>query len=421
MPSMEATAMRVLDGTAVRSPSQLQDAYELFRLERQGNLVTPRTLEFYDLRIGEFFAWLGRDAPGVERIDGKLLQPETLHASHRAVHTFFAWAERDGYLVDGRLLRLPPPRKVRKEATLYHLTQLRAILGACRRPEETLAVRILVGSGVRISELSGLAVRGPDGLPDLMLDSLERGRAELRVRWDAGAKGRKARRVPITPQLALAVKRYVARDRPRVEAEALLVSAYGRAYRKWGLDAMMDRLEERVGSRTCACGDGPRRLQRVAALRVHERGARPGTEERLGRVRCHAVRLLLERQHRGGIKLECADDSVHRAKRRVAPAIEHIAERGPVDMRSRCELLVRQVRDDASALDLAAVQGPSHPSPPRWRRKRNPLSLWFPLRLDRELNLQPRRCTSSSCGHTYSRATHGFRCNDSTGPALTFC
>src|SRR5438105_12929071 len=68
MPAMEATAMKVLDGTAVRSPTQLQDAYELFRLERQGNLVTPRTLEFYDLRIGEFFAWLGRDAPGVERI-----------------------------------------------------------------------------------------------------------------------------------------------------------------------------------------------------------------------------------------------------------------------------------------------------------------------------------------------------------------
>jgi len=43
MPAMEATAMKVLDGTAVRSPTQLQDAYELFRLERQGNLVTPRT------------------------------------------------------------------------------------------------------------------------------------------------------------------------------------------------------------------------------------------------------------------------------------------------------------------------------------------------------------------------------------------
>lgn len=43
---MEATAMRALDRTAVPSPTQLQDAYELFRLERQGMLVTPRTVEF---------------------------------------------------------------------------------------------------------------------------------------------------------------------------------------------------------------------------------------------------------------------------------------------------------------------------------------------------------------------------------------
>lgn len=188
------------------------------------------------------------------RPDGRPLHAETVHASHRAVHTFMAWAERDGYVIDGRMLRLPAPRRPHKEPTLFHLTQLRAILAACRRSEETLAVRILVGSGVRISELSGLAVRGPDGLPDLMLDSLERGRAELRIRWDAGAKGRKARRVPITPQLALAVKRYVARDRIRSGTEVLLVNAYGRPYRKWGIDAMMDGLEERVGFRVHAHG-----------------------------------------------------------------------------------------------------------------------------------------------------------------------
>jgi hypothetical protein len=39
----------------------------------------------------------------------------------------------------------------------------------------------VVGSGVRESEVCGLAVRGPDGLSDLMLDSLTRGRVELRV------------------------------------------------------------------------------------------------------------------------------------------------------------------------------------------------------------------------------------------------
>jgi integrase len=44
-----------------------------------------------------------------------------------------------------------------------------------------------------------------------MTDSLGRGRVELRVRWDAGAKGRKSRRVPITPKLASTIKRYEAR------------------------------------------------------------------------------------------------------------------------------------------------------------------------------------------------------------------
>jgi len=52
-----------------------------------------------------------------------------------------------------------------------------------------------------------LALAGPDGLSDGMTESLGRGRVELRVRWDAGAKGPKSRRVPITPKLAAAIKR----------------------------------------------------------------------------------------------------------------------------------------------------------------------------------------------------------------------
>jgi integrase len=57
-------------------------------------------------------------------------------------------------------------------------------------------------------------VTAPDGLSDLMMDSMQRGRVELYVRWDGGAKGRKSRRVPITPKLAAALKRYEARHRP---------------------------------------------------------------------------------------------------------------------------------------------------------------------------------------------------------------
>jgi hypothetical protein len=45
MPAMEAVAMRVIDGTAARRKTPLEEAYEVFRLERQGNLVSIRTLD----------------------------------------------------------------------------------------------------------------------------------------------------------------------------------------------------------------------------------------------------------------------------------------------------------------------------------------------------------------------------------------
>ena len=103
-------------------------------------------------------------------------------------------------------------------------------------------MRLLVGAGLRASEPCGLAVVGPDGLPDVMSDSLTLGRVQLRVRWDAGAKGQKARRVPITPKLAAIVKRYEARHRPEVVHANLVINRYGRPYQRFGIDKMMDRL-----------------------------------------------------------------------------------------------------------------------------------------------------------------------------------
>lgn len=136
----------------------------------------------------------------------------------------------------------------------YHIAQVRKVLAACSPdvPTEDLMVRLLVGSGIRRAEVCGLAATASDGLPDLMEDSMQRGRVELRVRWDAGAKGRKSRRVPITPKLAAALKRYEARHRPDVEHPQLLISEHGRPYNMAGVDSMMDRLQVRVGFRVHA-------------------------------------------------------------------------------------------------------------------------------------------------------------------------
>ncbi len=85
-----------------------------------------------------------------------------------------------------------------------------------------------------------------------MTDSLGRGRVELRVRWDAGAKGRKSRRVPITPKLAAAVKRYEARHRPETDLPQLLINKAGRPYQGPGIKSMTDRITLRVGFRVHA-------------------------------------------------------------------------------------------------------------------------------------------------------------------------
>jgi integrase len=230
-------------------------------------------LGFYDAHVLPFLTWL--DGEGVSRFEhldvtharlyrarlastpgrhGRPLRPNTLHGSHRAIATFLRWAAREGYPVDARILDLSPPRVPDTEPTVYHIAQVRKVLVACSAdvPTEDLMVRLLLGSGIRRAEVCGLSVTAPDGLPDLMVDSMQRGRVELRVRWDAGAKGRKSRRVPITPKLAAALKRYEAQHRPDVEHPQLLISEHSRPYNVAGVDSMMDRLQVRVGFRVHA-------------------------------------------------------------------------------------------------------------------------------------------------------------------------
>ena len=92
-----------------------------------------------------------------------------------------------------------------------------------------------------------MAVVGPDGLSDVMTDSLGRGRVELRVRWNAGAKGRKSRRVPITLKLAASIKRYEARLGPETELPQLLINEHGGPFQNGGIKSIMNRLQLRTG------------------------------------------------------------------------------------------------------------------------------------------------------------------------------
>ena len=165
------------------------------------------------------------------------------------------------------------------------------------------------------------------------------------------------------------------------DLDVLLVNRLGRAYGKWGIDAMMDRLEERVGFHVHAHGFRHTfatvatqmgwNLERVRAAMGHadysvlQRYVCLSAERDLGpRPRgpnsspC-PERALREHQDGGGLKPQRMDHGMNGSECRIAPVIEHVAERRAVDMRSDGELLVRHVRDDSCTFDLANIECPS--------------------------------------------------------------
>src|SRR5712692_7484660 len=125
------TYMQVLQGTAGRPRSPLRSAYEHFRVELQGDLVSPKTLDFYGYMLEPFLGWLEAEHPeavGFEDLDVNLvrayraelagrpgprcrpLAPKSLAESHKALLTFLRWAQREGYPVNARCLALRRPR-----------------------------------------------------------------------------------------------------------------------------------------------------------------------------------------------------------------------------------------------------------------------------------------------------------------------
>jgi site-specific recombinase XerD len=157
--------MTVLQGGArERRRSPVEAAYEHFRLERQDNLVSAATLQHYDDMVLPFLAWA--DDEGAHRFEdlnvavlrayraelstrigshGRKLQPHSILDSHKALLTFFRWARAEGYEFDPRVLELQRPKVPDKEPDVYHIKQVKAILGASnpRVPQEDLIIRAL--------------------------------------------------------------------------------------------------------------------------------------------------------------------------------------------------------------------------------------------------------------------------------------
>ena len=163
------------------------------------------------------------------------LAENTVHGSFEVVKAFCNWAHREGYPVDPSVLRVRAPRVSQVEIETYSDTQLRAILAAVPAGWGRTAVLVLLGTGMRISELCSLQLEDFEDDGETTFLKIRKG------------KGAKFRRVPVSQQLRREVVRYLNRVRPESASQNLLLLANGRPVSRTSTANLFRRTRLRVG------------------------------------------------------------------------------------------------------------------------------------------------------------------------------
>ena len=128
----------------------------------------PRTIEWYQqkmawhLNTGQAGALSQLTAYELKRyLDGlrdRDLADNTIHGFFEVLRAFASWADREGYAVDPALLRVQAPKVAQKEVETYSTEQIERIFAATSPGWPTMAVKVLLGTGMRLSELCDLIV-----------------------------------------------------------------------------------------------------------------------------------------------------------------------------------------------------------------------------------------------------------------------
>jgi site-specific recombinase XerD len=227
---------------------------------------SPTTRAWYRSRLGAFAAWLRsagiadldditpstirqyqdyvRTRPSGRRGRGeaKPLDSFTVHGHTRAIKSFLNWAVAEELLDASVVKRIAMPRRATKVMPVLNPDQIRRLTLACDSARDRAVLAVLLDTGIRASELCGLAL-------DRVFFSADD--AYLLVH----GKNRKSREVGLGRQSRQLLHRYIHRERraPQ-EVTAVFLGRTGAPLTPMGLDRLLYRLRDRTGLRGVRVG-----------------------------------------------------------------------------------------------------------------------------------------------------------------------
>ncbi len=204
------------------------------------------------------------------------LSDNTIHGFFQVIKSFANWCAREEYPVDPSVLRMRPPKVALKEMTTYTGEQVQAIFDTAKVGWPQLAVKILLGTGIRVGELCNLLLEDVEDDDDAMMFlKIKRG------------KGAKFRRVPVSQRLRREIIRYINKNRPDSDAPNLLLLASGRPVSILAACDLLQRLRRRLGFPLHA-----HKFRHTFATEYLRRG---GEMERLRRILGHTTYSMVMR------------------------------------------------------------------------------------------------------------------------------
>ena len=252
-------------------------------LRMQGR--SPRTIDWYRQKIEAYLAHAGARTLSeltaeslreyVAGLQERELAENTIHGCFQVLKSLANWADREGYEVDPDVLRLRGPRLPDLEMEAYSADEVEAAIQGASPPWARLAVQILVGTGLRVSELCGLQLDDFEDEADTTFLKVRRG------------KGGKFRRVPVSPRLRKAINHYVNRARVEVRSTQLLITSAGQPVGVGTCARMLHRLGARLGFRIHA-----HKFRHTFATTYLRNG---GDMERLRRILGHTTYAMVMR------------------------------------------------------------------------------------------------------------------------------